>query len=359
MVTATSDQDRDSSTFASESKDGTYKEIENDALQGATRSEDPNLRLQWAGLAKSISETQKLKLDIQNALADAKHERTRFWATVLTPLVAVTITAAALVVQAYQFRRSNEAQREQAAQQAEQNEDSKWRDLLKSVSFQDPKAALVGALAMEGFFDSPHYRTEARSIATALLPIVNNVNGFDQIVDVMTTKTNDKNQKDLSSISSMLLLAERDRHKLYKAVSLDLDNSTAFLNHDVKAIDPNPSYKSGIDPMRDKVAAWQLDTVSSDMRKIWKDPTYALSPAKQYLAYVVLENGDFSGLDFKNAQLPQSILYDACFKNANFNQANLTEASFWPLTSQGRTFLTSMNLRAASGKTRTGGMQNL
>ena len=79
--------------------------------------------------------------------------------------------------------------------------------------------------------------------------------------------------------------------------------------------------------MREKVAAWELDTVSQGMLRVWTRENQRLSPREMYLVAVVLENGAFKKIDFAKANLSLAVLYDACFQDASLRQANLTNAS--------------------------------
>lgn len=79
--------------------------------------------------------------------------------------------------------------------------------------------------------------------------------------------------------------------------------------------------------MRDKVAAWELDTTSQAMLSAWRKTKEVVLPVDQDLENAVLENGDFHDLDFTKSDFKRAILYDASFKNAIFKQANLRGSS--------------------------------
>lgn len=169
--------------------DGICARIEREALRRAEEAHDPSQQLKWIGIAKSVRERCKTvveeanaRFEAQNTKAEMRHERSRFMATTFTPVLSVLLTAFALAFQARQFKQASENQKNQFTQtstlQANQSKDEKWRESMKSVSLSDPKASFVGALSMQAFFDSPRYRDESMSIASALLPNVNNVKRF-------------------------------------------------------------------------------------------------------------------------------------------------------------------------------------
>ncbi len=233
----------------------------------------------------------------------------RYVAT-LVPLISVVITAIALIVQVHETNRTSE--------------DSKWQDSMKSVSFKDPKEALVGALAMRAFFDSPRYGAQSRQIASALLPIVNNVNGFDEILQSMMDHTDARNQVDITSVSQGLLMTALYRDRVNIPLWTSSTEVPAFLAHDVALIDFDPDYQTEGPAMRDTVTAWELDTVSQVLQKIWTDKNIRPFPR---LRNVVLENASFATVNFSGANLRNSIIYDADLSRAVLKGANLADAS--------------------------------
>jgi hypothetical protein len=174
--------------------------IEEAALKHAAEAADPDVQLKYLEIAnaagerrKARLETRKLKFEARNAAIDSRFARTRFWASTITPLLALVVTGITFVVtvqiQSKQFKATTKAQSAQfqttADSQRDANEDAQWKDALGKVSFKDSESALVGALAMEGFFGKGRYQDQARSIAAASLPMVSNVAAFDQIVTVI------------------------------------------------------------------------------------------------------------------------------------------------------------------------------
>lgn len=244
-----------------------FERLEAEAIDRAISADDRKERSEWLEIAKSIQERKRLSLDIDKlslecdtARLENKFGRTRFIATILTPILAVITTAAAIVFQAYQFRINSRFQSEQLKTTTElevaKDEDEKWRELMKAVSFNDSKSALVGALAVEGFFSSKYYSRESRSIATALLPLVDDVSGFDYVLDELALRTSATNQYELVSISSMIAFRAKQQHHLDAGAAInDHHEVPAFLQHDVSSIDPNPDTRRLNQAMRDKISA--------------------------------------------------------------------------------------------------------
>ena len=212
----------------------------------------------------------------------------------------------------------------QNALQREASEDAQWREALKSVSFRDPMSSQIGALTMQGFFGSLRYGSQAREIASILLTNVPNVNVFDEVMERMgPAHTDSTNFGDLIGIGQMLGFTQRARFHIQGAASRE---NTPFLMEAVSEVEVNPKDLDDID-QRTKVAAWQLDTMSSTLRDVWtnKDPQKRLSPANQRLQGVVLENVRFEDLDFTGANFDWGILCNASFKHAHFNHATLKD----------------------------------
>ena len=169
------------------------------------------------------------------------------------PLLALVVTAIALVYQSKQFKTTLIEQQKQSwrnqKQRREASEDAQWREALKLVSFKDQASSQVGLFAMQGFFSSERHGAQARTIASVILPNITNVNAFDEV-----------------------------------------------------------------------------------MSRIF------LSPKGWRLSGVILEGQEFDGLDFADANLSYGILYDASFKNAKFNQAELINVYVRNVTLDGADF---------------------
>src|ERR1700730_525036 len=311
--------------------------MEDAALRHAAEATDPNIQLRYLEIAKvlgerrkDISEAKKDEFEAQNAAIESRFVRTRFWASTVTPILALVVTGITFVVtvrtQSKQFAFTAATQAEQFQKTAEfqrdTNEDSQWKDALGKVSFKDSESALVGAFGMEGFGRNKRYQEQARSIAAASLPLVRNVAAFDQIVAVIENDSTNQNQSDLIEISEMVSFAQRARHGIVHAAAGKGSRLPSFLEYDILSIDMDPTVMARMDPQGTKVAAWELDTVSHHLRTLWNNPQHKAEPSEQNLAAVVLENDDFSGLNFSQADLSAAVLYRASFKNSTFRAAN-------------------------------------
>jgi hypothetical protein len=315
--------------------------MEEAALRNAAKATDPDVQLKYLEIAKAagerrraLLETRKLKFEARNASTEARFARTRFWASTITPVLALVVTGFTFVLtvrtQNRQFAATTRAQGDQfqktADSQHEANEDSQWKDALAKVSFRDSESALVGALAMEGFFGKGRYQGQARSIAAASLPMVRNVAAFDQIVTVIEGLSTQENQFDLSEISQMISFAQRERLGMVGAATARGAKVPPFLKYDIVSIETDPTLISKKDQQRSKVAAWELDTVSHFLKVLWTDPKKNATPVGQNLTAVVLEDETFDNLDFSKANLRAAVLYAASFRKCKFRGANFRDA---------------------------------
>jgi hypothetical protein len=302
-----------------------YDLLEAAALDQAQRAPTLDERAKNIEILKNIAEARS------SAQTSKNQQRTLFLITAATPLLALIVTAITIIVQYRQFQKT-------LGQQAVANEDAQWREALKSVSFADQPSSQIGAIAMQGFFASPRFRSQARTIAGALLTNVPNVNAFDEVLSRMRDNTVDRNFTDLSVVGQMLGYAQRMRYHISGAASKE---NTPFLIEDVDEIDPNPT---NLDRDRDqqvKVAAWELDTASQCLRQVWKrkgtlqsaETDRPVSPSRKVLTGIVLENAksveqNFDGLNFSGANFDFGILYNASFRGANFSEAKLKNVYF-------------------------------
>jgi len=312
--------------FASESEiNQICQRIDSEAIKSAGKTPDPAERLKWLQISQSVrtrcktlAEENDTKLEAQNRKSDVAHERSRFIATSIVPAISVFIAMVALVFQANQFKKSSDTQ-------ARQSEDERWGESMKAVSLADPKASIVGALAMQTFFPSQRYGKQSQMIAAALLPNVKNVTGFDEVLDDLIQSVPADGQYLVTGIGSMLLMAAREEHHLKGAILESPSETPVFLEHDVLSIDPNPDLEKEGELMQDKIYAWELDSVSQGLTRLWR--MKKLTPDR-YLVSIVLENASFAQLDFSNVDFERSVFLDADFSDAKLTNVNLNQTSF-------------------------------
>lgn len=239
------------------------------------------------------------------------------------PYLVLLGTLITLGIQNYQFNETLREQRNQsesvARLQRDANEDAQWREALKLVSFKDQVSSLSGVFAMQGFFSSPRYSSQARTIASALLTNVPNVFVFDQVMSRMgPAHTDSSNVEDLTSMAQMLGSAQRVRNHIKGTASRE---KTPFLIKEVSAIETSPNNLDRDKDQQAAIAAWELDTTSHTLSDVWKK----LSPKDSNLLGAVLANTSFDGLDFTNVNFTFGILFNSSFKGTHFNAAKLRD----------------------------------
>ena len=291
------------------------------ALEAAVLDEDviaeatPNEKAKLAETLKNVADARS-----SNELLRIKRSQLR------TTVIAAWIAIIGVVALAYTTISEQRKQFERlAALQRDANEDTQWRDALKSVSFHDPASSQIAVLAMQGFFGSPQYSSQARAIAALLLPNVSNVYAFDEVLSRMgPPHTDGSNYRDLTGIAQMLGLDQRARFHIAGAAS---KKNTPFLMESLSAMKANPKEFDRDRDQQTRVAAWELDTASRTLRSVWtdKDPQKRLSPSQWQLSGAVLENANFDGLDFTETDFSLGILFNSSFQGAHFNKATLKD----------------------------------
>ena len=269
-----------------------------------------------------LAETLKNVADARSSNELVRIKRSQLRTTAFAAWIAIIGVVTLAFVTISEQRKQSERL---AVLQREANEDAQWREALKSVSFRDPATSQMGVLAMQGFFGSPQYSSQARAIAALLLPNVSNVYAFDEVLSTMGPPHTDRgNYHDLTGIAQMLGLDQRAKFHISGAASR---KNTPFLMESRGAMKANPKDFDRDKDQQTRVAAWELDTVSRTLRSVWtdKDPQKRLSPSGWQLSGAVLENASFDGLDFTETDFSFGIVFNSSFKGARFDRATLKD----------------------------------
>lgn len=291
------------------------------ALEAAVLDEEviaestPNEKAKLAETLKNVADARS-----SNELLRIKRSQVR--TTAIVAWIAIIGVAALAFMIISDERKESERL---AVLQRNANEDAQWREALKLVSFRDPGSAQIGVLAMQGFFASSQYASQARAIAVLLLPNVSNTYAFDEVLSRMGPPHTDRdNYRDLTGIAQMLGFDQRARFHISGAASR---KNTPFLVESPGAMKANPKdFDRDKDPQA-RVAAWELDAASRTLRSVWtdKDPQKRLAPSGWQLSGAVLENANFDGLDFTGTDFSFGILFNSSFKGTRFNGAILKD----------------------------------
>lgn len=298
--------------------------IEKRALEQAMTAQTQRERAEALEIAKTITEkrkmmkeTEKIQLDAKEVSREYRFGRTKHWASMVTPLLAVAMTMLTLYNQSQQFK-------ETAKLQTDANEESQWRDAIKNLSMKDARTTLLSAFSMHAFFDSPPHANQARTIAATLLPHVDISDGFDNIFFDILDMTNTSNQVHVVAIGKTLFNLQLDLFHVNalanRPAQVDFQTLREMLGDD----DPPDFIRKDSDSRREAGArAWMLDSVSDGLSGLWMN-NKSTAPRGLDLGGVVFEDGQFNGLDFSNTNLQGGALYNADFKRANFAGATFT-----------------------------------
>jgi hypothetical protein len=239
------------------------------------------------------------------------------FATSLT-LVLALVT---LYIQGREHKQT--AERQRAA-----DEDTQWREAMKSVSFKDPSQALAAAMWMQSFCDSPRYHALSRSVTVSLLPIIVNVTGFDDVLTNLVRHTDSGNQVGIIDVAQKVSSIQWGRFGQPPPDPTQLP----FVKREVLGVDFTNAISGDSSSKGEfSIAAWEVDTASHALWDIWVRDKVA-KPKDQNLTNIILENNKFYddqdksfSVDFTNATLKHVVLAHASFRRANFTHSNLSQ----------------------------------
>jgi len=275
----------------------TLSEIRAATLKRAACEQDPEQLSKLVGIAKAAAEAR-------NEIVGSD---VRFWATTLTPLVSVLIAVLALIFQGYQFGQDQ-------VSKSRAQEDTDWREAMKSLNYDSPDHQLATAMSMKSFFDIARYGEQARAVAASTLPAATNVGGFDSVWFAMLSRSDLQNQIDLVDVAQKVALSAWQRwealagdgQKRYEVGTLP------FVKTRVNSISPKDAEFS--------VDAWKLGSISKGLVDLWTGKTGKkdgkASPQEQDLSSIVLENvedKDLSQVNFTGANLTHAALSHVAF----------------------------------------------
>jgi len=295
--------------------------IEKKALEQAVSLDDLESRAKAFEIAKAVSETRKLRSETEKITSDAegaslerKSAKTRYYVTIGTTISAAVLAALTLGFQISQLVSTIKLQTDAQNLQIEANEESQWRDAVKTLS--NPGTPLASAFEMSSFFYSKHHSMQARNIAATLLPTLDNADAFDTVLFDMLDYDDASNGRHIVAISRTVFRSQLDLYRINVGMKQQLGLDFPTLNK-ILGDDEPPEFiqQDATSRKRASTAAWMLDSVSGALLDLWV--TKKATPGKD-LGEVVLENGKFDGLDFSHIDLRGGAFYNASFKGASF-----------------------------------------
>jgi hypothetical protein len=293
-----------------------YSAIEAFVLDNIKQSQTLDERVKSVEMLKNIA-------DARNSSQAWKQQRIQFFVTAVSPVLALIVTVVTIGFQYRQFQKTLAQQTKQSEDtakiQRQAGDDEQWRAAIQSVSLKEP---VLGAIVMQGFFDSKQYGAPARTIAGALLASVPNVNVFDEVFITMRDNTTNNNSGDLLAVAQSLGFTQRAMSHIQGAAS---KQNTALLQTEVDDISTDPKVLARDSEQQTRVVAWELDSVSAGLQDIWTRSINRVPASNQLLSGAVLENYPFDGIDFTKTYFNLGIFCHASFKKAIFKQAKLRQ----------------------------------
>jgi hypothetical protein len=239
-------------------------------------------------LGKLTEEILKLRHENEFATKNEQSARMRDYLALLTPLVTIITLAATLVVQNWQFIRSERDKREDAM-------DAQWQDAIKAISSSGELSP--GVIALQPFLRSEKYGDQARDAAVNLLA----------------------NSSDPAFFTSLFGIA------LTPVTSSNFD----------RVIRLDRALRARLDPVFGK--SWDSKIQNNDMKRLTKTEAATYNYGISVAPALTSEIGGVLRTQTTGSQLDLSgtYLYDADWDNINLNEANLTDVEMTGCNLQG------------------------
>jgi hypothetical protein len=243
------------------------------------------------------------------------------WLASLATSLTLIVALVTLYIQGREYKQTME--RQQAA-----DEDTQWREAMKSVSFKDPSQALAAAMWMQSFAESRRYGALSRRVTVSLLPVITNVTGFDDVLTSLVQHTDGENQLGVIDVAQKVSSIQWGRfgHPPPGFTQLPWVKREVLGVDFTNAISENSSNDNDFN-----IAAWEVDTASHALWDIWVRYKVA-KPRGQNLTNITLENNKFYddqdqsfSVDFTNAILRHVVLANTSFRRANFTNSILSD----------------------------------
>jgi hypothetical protein len=297
---------------------------------GEITIESNGRRRAWFQANRQRSVRTLRSLRAANVDAPAKRPDTvRSWLKGLLPALAFLVTAATLFSQMHQ----NEVS-------AQKDEDGQWRASLDKVDYQDP-GATIAVLKLESFLTSKRYAGQARTLTASLLPLIGNVNVYDQVLYSLqiTTHQNGKmnNEQDVidiaRSVSNRLRGNYKDALRFHPAIHGDDPNVFSMF---VRAPE---KFLTQTDPDQAKLLnetlanLWKMDSATERLVLLWragpgKNGATVENQDLSGISFIAVDKLDLSGIQFSKADLTDTYFYGQCTSAHNVP----SEADFCGLT---------------------------
>jgi hypothetical protein len=195
------------------------------ALKLSTDLDKSRAELRNLGLEES-----KLRYEIDSAPKRERSESLKEYVSLLAPIFTIITLAATLLVQGWQFSRSEKDKREAA-------EDAQWADTVKTISQNSKLAPAV--IALNPFLKSPKYGDLARATAVQLLANTNDQVLFNDLFGAAFTPVSRNNLEQVLKLDRALSTRERPLDDKSYDAQKDTNDYTKLTPEDKSAMDYN------------------------------------------------------------------------------------------------------------------------
>ena len=281
---------------------------------------------QRAGARKFAVEEEKIRSDLKVSPLQLKSEDRKAHIALLAPVFTTLVLAGTLVLQSYQFLRSERDKDAEARRQADVAEDVRWADAVRLLS-QSEKLSPAGVL-LKNFVKSERYRDQAYQTARQILVKTDDsakfASLFGSVFDPM----------EWNNLSQVI---ELDR-TLHSRI-----NPLLVKSWDPKKRDNDTKRLSSTEQAEFNGLSAEVKFVTGRIGALLKNPRPAGVTVD--LRAADLWVGDFQGADLSGANLSETILADIDLRGANltgiteYQGITCTDTAWWRASRIGQDLL--------------------
>lgn len=307
---------------------------------------------------KVVAEIEAARAQARKANADARNAETeydkaqkrRFYEKLIS--TAQGTAALALITIAFQIFQFGYTARENRAAA----EDAQWKDVVKSLSFEPGAPSVSSVTNLATFYRSPRYAANAKALAAAILPVIQNHDAFDRAFINLAHETAWGDEGNLYTVARAVtdrylndIDHARDKYgnSIPAGANQKLSDFLATKQDDLADKAADEATMTGIQTAIDeaKLREWEIDSYTTFIRAYWAkhgtkppatllsklnvgdDAPYAASIQKILFRYDDAKPINFARFDFSNASLEDSLLIDADLSGADLSGANFAGAT--------------------------------
>ncbi len=273
---------------------------------------------------KNQAETEKLRLETANMARLARSESLRFWIPILAPVISAFALVATLLFQVHQLNENVRIQNENTRIQSEntriQNEDTQFRSALQVIRMPTGLASLTGTILLKSFLRSEFHREQSREILLSLLSATANPESFRLLFEDLF------GQPELSRLPDAVRVS-RTLESVRNQSSIAVEKLEKLVRDGVA-----PSRSKELEDRKNDLA-----TMPSAQAMVGNYIARGLRLPRAANSIVELSGANFweidlGGIDFRLAELIDTVMQNTNVKDAGLGEVSGFEGSSWDYT---------------------------